>query len=116
MVLHGIVWYCCQNLCTKMDMSDMWCDKPRGAQSTSRGLEKGCRLRSVANDVFNELYFLHVFYMFLHVGAKPHVHPHPKNTQTQYRILVIRGAMKTLAVRRDFDWCFVDSGFRVLGF
>ena len=47
-----------------------------------------------------------------HVGAKPHVRPHPKNTPKQYRILVIRGGMKTLAVRRDFDCCFV--GFRVL--
>ena len=49
-----------------------------------------------------------------HVGAKPHVRPHPKNTlkQYQYRIRVIGGGMKTLAVRRDFDCCFV--GFRVL--
>ena len=50
--------------------------------------------------------------LFEHVGAKPHVRPHPKNTPKQYRILVIRGGMKTLAVRRDFDCCFV--GFRVL--
>ena len=50
--------------------------------------------------------------MILNVGAKPHVRPHPKNTPKQYRILVIRGGMKTLAVRRDFDCCFV--GFRVL--
>ena len=47
-----------------------------------------------------------------HVGAKPHVRPHPKNTLKQYRIRVIGGGMKTLAVRRDFDCCFV--GFRVL--
>ena len=50
--------------------------------------------------------------IYKHVGAKPHVRPHPKNTPKQYRILVIRGGMKTLAVRRDFDCCFV--GFRVL--
>ena len=57
----------------------------------------------------------------IHVSAQTlfiHVHmtcwrqtprwPTPK----QYRILVIRGGMKTLAVRRDFDCCFL--GFRVL--
>ena len=42
--------------------------------------------------------------------------PTPKeHTRKQYcilSILVIRGGMKTLAVRRDFDCCFV--GFRVL--
>ena len=48
---------------------------------------------------------------FKDVGTKPHVRPHPKNTPKQYRILVIRGGMKTLAVRRDFDCCFV--GFRI---
>ena len=45
------------------------------------------------------------------LGAKPHVRPHPKNTRKQYHILVIRG-MKTLAVRKDFDRCFM--GFQVL--
>ena len=53
-----------------------------------------------------------VILLIEHVGAKPHVRPHPKTTPKQYRILVIRGGMKTLAVRRDFDCCFV--GFRVL--
>ena len=33
-------------------------------------------------------------------------------TPKHYRILVIRGGMKTMAVRRDFDCCFL--GFRVL--
>ena len=51
-------------------------------------------------------------YEYIHVGAKPHVRPQPKNTPKQYRIFVIRGGMKTLAVGRDFDCCFV--GFRVL--
>ena len=48
---------------------------------------------------------------YKHVDAKPHVRPHPKDTAKQYRILVIRGGMKTLAARRDFDCCYV--GFRV---
>ena len=52
---------------------------------------------------------------FKHVGAKPHVRPHPKNTPKQYRILVIRGGMKTLAVRRDFDCCFMGFGVLIWG-
>ena len=49
-----------------------------------------------------------------HVGTNPHVRPHPKNTPKQSHILVIKGGMKTLALRRDFDCCLL--GFRVLGF
>ena len=58
-----------------------------------------------------------------HVGAKPHVRPHPTNTPKECRILVIRGEMKTLAIRRDFHCCFLGFrvsiwglGFRLLGF
>ena len=58
------------------------------------------------------IYIHRYIYHIIHVGAKPHVRPHRKNTLKQYCIRVIGGGMKTLAVRRDFDCCFV--GFRVL--
>ena len=54
--------------------------------------------------------FKHI-YIYIDVDAKPHVCPHPKNTPKQYRTLVIRGGMKTLAVRRDLNVVFWDSGF-----
>ena len=52
------------------------------------------------------------FFSKRHVGAKPHVRPHPKNTPKQYRILVIRGGMKTLAVRRDLDFWLLVLGLQ----
>ena len=39
-----------------------------------------------------------------YVGAKPHVRPHPKNTPKQYHICVIKGLIKTLAIRSDFNF------------
>ena len=51
-------------------------------------------------------------YIYIHIDTcwrQTPRSPAPKNTPKQYRILVIRGGMKTLAVRRDFDCCFVGS-------
>ena len=38
--------------------------------------------------------------------ANPLVRPHSNNTSKQYDILIIRGSMKTLAIRSDFDFNF----------
>ena len=46
-----------------------------------------------------------------HVGAKPHVRPDPTNTPKECCILVIRGEMKTLAIRRIFTVVFWDLEF-----
>ena len=114
-VLRGSLWYCMvlYGIVVKT-CAPKWICRICGVTNHEVLSQRREALKKAADsDLWQTTCLMsYIFYMFLHVGAKPHVHPHPKNTQTQYRILVIRGAMKTLAVRRDFDWCFV--GFRVL--
>ena len=70
-----------------------------------------CAYVHVLNKGVSIYIYTHMYVSKRHVGAKPHVHPHPKNTPKWYHILVIREWMKSVAVRSDFDFRFL--GFRV---
>ena len=70
-----------------------------------------CAYVHVLNKGVSIYIYTHMYVSKRHVGAKPHVHPHPKNTPKWYHILVIREWMKSVAVRSDFDLRFL--GFRV---
>ena len=54
---------------------------------------------------------MHIYIFLKHLGAKPHVRRHPTNTPKQYRTLVIRGGMKTLAVQGILTVVFWDLWF-----